>query len=176
MSQQPAIAWNEQPTVTNTEPPATLNAEATSPTAEVKTESFADLVEKEAQNQIVTIKMASDRTRLNAAVGVRVAELVKELGLPPPRTEEETIEELTRSKLDEFEMQRLNFKATEKAREIFFDRHPDMRTQEKKQTVPDATATMTQSLMDAFLRFLGHERHQAEKEAAREAAKARKAS
>jgi len=124
MSQAPTIAWEpSQSVASEPEPP---------PAVEVKVESFEAEVEKRAREQIATIKLQTDAQRMNAAVAERVAELVKELGLPPPKTEDETIDDLTQSKLDEFEVQRLNFLATERARDIFFDRHPSMRTAEKK--------------------------------------------
>lgn len=182
MSQSPAIDWNKAPDNTSAQalapdigatnvvpppaPPATV--------IEVKTKSFAETVEEEAQNEIATIKMATDRERLNAAKAIRVAELVKELGLPPPKTDDEIIDELCKSKVEQFEMQRLDFRATEKAREIFFDRHPDMRTQERKQNAPEVAQQMSQALLESFLRFLGAEHQRADREARREAAKADK--
>lgn len=163
MSQQPAIAWETAPAVTEPAPVA--------PTVEAKIEDFATVVEQRAREQIVAIRTSHDGTRMNTAVGKRVAELVVELGLPPPRTEEENVDTLVASRLDEFENERLNWLAVKKAREIFFDRHPEMATQQKKQTVEDATQAMSQALMDGFLRFLRDEHQAEQRREAREAAR-----
>src|SRR5581483_1380871 len=132
MSQPTAINWNKAPDSTSgaIEAPvvdadineATVAAALAGATVEVKTKSFAETVEEEARNQIATIKMATDRTRMNDAVAVRVAELVEELGLPPPKTDDDIIAELGKSKLDQYELYRFDSKATEKARDVFFDR------------------------------------------------------
>lgn len=161
MSQSPAIAWDPAPAVTS--------ATEVAPTVEAKVEDFATVVERRAEEHIGAIRTSHDGTRMNEAVTKRVAELVKELGLPPPRTEAENIETLAASRLDEFENERLNFLATTKARDMFFERHPEMRTQEKKQTVGDATAAMSEALMGAFLRFLRDDHQAEQRREAREA-------
>ena len=166
MSQSPAVAWDPAPADTNEQPAADP-----APVVEVKTESFADKVESVAREQIATVKMSHDQTRLNKAVGERVAALVTELGLPPPRTEEENIDTMAQSKVEEFEVQRLNFLAEKKAREIFFEKHPEMRTQEKKQTVMESTQAMSEALMAAFLRFIRDEHQRDERREHREAAR-----
>lgn len=164
MSQAPALSWEPAPTA--------LNQEATDPpTVEVKIEDFAAAIERVASEQIVAIKMSHDQTRLNKAVTARVDELVIELGLPPKRTEEQNIDTLCESKLDEFENQRLNFLAEKKAREIFFDKHPEMKTQERKQNVQETTQAMSEALMGAFLRFLRDENQADQRREAREAAR-----
>lgn len=163
MSQTPSIAWETAPAVTS--------APEVAPTVAAKVEDFATVVQRRAEEQIGAIKMSHDQTRMNEAVTKRVAELVIELGLPPPRTEAENIETLAASRLDEFENERLNFLAVKKAREIFFDRHPEMATQQKKQNVEEATQAMSEALMGAFLRFLRDEHQAEQRREAREAAK-----
>jgi len=188
MSQSPAVAWDPAPADTSNQsaadpaPPVgpdwdSMNIVAGVPrppdaaTVEVKTESFADKWESVAREQIAAVKMSHDQTRLNKAVGERVAALVTELGLPPPRTEEENIDTMAQSKVEEFEVQRLNFLAEKKAREIFFEKHPEMRTQEKKQTVMESTQAMSEALMAAFLRFIRDEHQRDERREHREAAR-----
>lgn len=172
MGQTPAIAWDTSPD--NMEPLAG-ELEQTTVAVEAKTEDFGALVERKASEQILTIRMSTDQTRLNEAVGKRVAELVAELGLPPPLTEEKTIDMLAGGKVDEFENVRLNFLASEKARDIFYDRHPEMRTQNKQQNIQEATQAMSQALMESFLRFLRDAHTAEQRREHREAQKVKKA-
>lgn len=114
MNQVPAVAWNAEPTDTS------------QPVVEVKVEDFDTLVEQKARETIATIKMSTDQTRLNEAVGKRVAELVEELGLPPPMTEEQSLATMKEQYLDKFKIERLNVIAHEAAQKEFFGLYPEM--------------------------------------------------
>lgn len=98
--------------------------DASNATADVIVEDFATVVEREAANQLVSIKMAHDQSRKNKAVEARVAELVAEAGLPPKQTDEQMIETLVESFRDAFRGEWIKRQAHEKARALFFTDYP----------------------------------------------------
>lgn len=93
-------------------------------TADVIVEDFATVVEREAMNQLASIKMAHDQSRKNKAVEARVAELVAEAGLPPKQTDEQMIETLVESFRDAFRGEWIKRQAHEQARALFFADYP----------------------------------------------------
>lgn len=95
-------------------------------TAIVKTESFDDVVEREANNMFVGLKMQFDQERMRKAAVPRLQELLKAAGLPTQPTEAETIETMKNQIVDGYRVKRLQILAERAAQEEFSRLYPDL--------------------------------------------------